>query len=94
MEAAVQPAFVPFHGYISHQAKDVFHKVTAFFRPSASMYAINETTTILLTVLLTVLATLALVLRLLQANRGDTVRYRWHIDDYLCTAALVSLTIS
>lgn len=57
------------------------------------MYAISEASTIILTVLLTVLATLALTLRLLTANRaykGDTFRFRWHVDDFLCVAALVS----
>lgn len=59
------------------------------------MYAISEASTIILTVLLTVLATLALTLRLLTANRaykGDTFRFRWHVDDFLCVAALVSGT--
>lgn len=59
------------------------------------MYAISEASTIILTVLLTVLATLALSLRLLTANRaykGDTFRFRWHVDDFLCVAALVSWT--
>lgn len=59
------------------------------------MYAISEASTIILTVLLTVLATLALTLRLLTANRaykGDTFRFRWHVDDFLCVAALVSWT--
>lgn len=59
------------------------------------MYAISEASTIILTVLLTVLATLALSLRLLTANRaykGDTFRFRWHVDDFLCVAALVSGT--
>lgn len=54
------------------------------------MYAISEASTILLTITLTILATLALLLRLLTANRGDTFKFRWHVDDYLCIAALVS----
>lgn len=61
------------------------------------MYAISEASTIILTVLLTVLATLALTLRLLTANRaykGDTFRFRWHVDDFLCVAALVSVLLS
>lgn len=61
------------------------------------MYAISEASTIILTVLLTVLATLALSLRLLTANRaykGDTFRFRWHVDDFLCVAALVSVLLS
>lgn len=54
------------------------------------MYAISETSTIVLTITLTVLATFALGLRLMQVDRGDTFRYRWHVDDYLCTVAMVS----
>ncbi|PPJ57469.1 hypothetical protein CBER1_04409 [Cercospora berteroae] len=55
------------------------------------MYAISEASTLILTLVLTILATLALGLRLSQGNTGDTFKYRWHIDDYLCVAAMILL---
>ncbi|EGP86179.1 uncharacterized protein MYCGRDRAFT_94394 [Zymoseptoria tritici IPO323] len=53
------------------------------------MLLINEASVIALTSILTVLATLAVALRLLKADRGDTLLHRWKIDDYFCVAALV-----